>query len=179
MDSLSLGKGDGRAVNWSHPMNNSTQLPPKSPGAYSMFGSTASLFECSGGFNLHSSLPVRGGGGVGNHKRTPSAGYFPTVQPTRLEEILESPDGDIMLKKGSHRRSSSDSVAFLDTPYDFSHFVENVTEEDEFVVREPPPPISRPHHHRRGVSADFERYSHYTLVCRDAFGGFATAKFWA
>ncbi|KAG0576672.1 hypothetical protein KC19_5G098300 [Ceratodon purpureus] len=139
---------DGK-VNWSHPMNNSSQLPPKSPGAYSMFGSGSSLFET----DLLSSLPIRGGG---HHKRTPSVGYLPNVQPTWLEEILESPDGEVVVKKGSHRRSSSDSVAFLDSPHDFTHFVENVTEEDEFILREPPPPIARPPHHRRGVSADFK-----------------------
>jgi hypothetical protein len=149
MDSISLGKGDGRQVNWSHPMNNSSHLPPKSPGGYSMFGSGSSLFES----DLLSGLPLRGSN---HHKRTPSAGYLPNSQPTWLEEILESPDGEVVVKKGSHRRSSSDSVAFLDAPQDFTHFVENVTEEEEFILREPPPPIARPNH-RRGVSADFKR----------------------
>lgn len=151
MDSLSLGKGDGRPVNWSHPMNNSTHLPPKSPG-YSMFGSGSSIFENSGGFNLHSSLPLRGG----LHKRTPSAGYLSPSQPSWLEEILESPDVDVVVKKGSHRRSSSDSVAFLDTPHDFVNFADFVTEHDEYVVQEAPPTLSRPNH-RRGVSADYGR----------------------
>lgn len=149
MDNMSLGKGDGRKVNWSHPMSNSSHLPPKSPGAYSMFGSGSSLFES----DLLSGLPIRGGS---HHKRTTSVGYLPNVQPTWLEEILESPDGEIVVKKGSHRRSSSDSVAFLDTPHGFTQFVDHVTEEDEFILREPPPPISRPTH-RRGVSADFKR----------------------
>jgi hypothetical protein len=147
---------DGK-VNWSHPMSNSSQLPPKSPGAYSMFGAGSSLFES----DLLSSLPIRGGG---HHKRTPSVGYLPNVQPTWLEEILESPDGEVVVKKGSHRRSSSDSVAFLDSPHDFNHFVENVTEEDEYIVREPPPPIARSTHHRRGVSADFKRWDNNNLL---------------
>ena len=114
-----------------------------------MFGSGSSLFES----DLLSGLPLRGSN---HHKRTPSAGYLPNSQPTWLEEILESPDGEVVVKKGSHRRSSSDSVAFLDAPQDFTHFVDNVTEEEEFILREPPPPIARPNH-RRGVSADFKR----------------------
>ncbi|XP_024378643.1 uncharacterized protein [Physcomitrium patens] len=147
MDGTSSGKGDGRQVNWSHPMSSSSHLPPKSPGGYSMFGSGSSLFES----DLLATLPLRGGG---HHKRTPSAGYLPNVAPTWLEEILESPDGEVVVRKGSHRRSSSDSVAFLDTPQDFANFVENVTEE-EFILREPPPPIARPNH-RRGLSADYQ-----------------------
>lgn len=114
-----------------------------------MFGSGSSLFES----DLLSGLPLRGGS---HHKRTPSVGYLPNVQPTWLEEILESPDGEVVVRKGSHRRSSSDSVAFLDPPHDFTHFVENVTEDEEFILREPPAPIFRPTH-RRGVSADLKR----------------------
>lgn len=135
-------------MNWSHPMSSSSQLPPKSPGAYSMFGSGSSLFES----DLLASLPLRGGS---HHKRTPSAGYLPNVVPLWLEDILESPDGEVVVRKGSHRRSSSDSVAFLDSPQDLTNFVANVTEEEEFVLRDPPPPIARPSH-RRGVSADLK-----------------------
>jgi hypothetical protein len=39
--------------------------------------------------------------------------YLPNVQSTWLEEILESPDGEVVVKKGSHRQPFSDSVAFL------------------------------------------------------------------
>ncbi|CAK9862052.1 unnamed protein product [Sphagnum jensenii] len=93
-------------------MNNSTHLPPKSPG-YSMFEGS-SLFQGGSIFSEHVSFPIRGGG----HKRTPSAGYLPQVQPSWLEEILESADGDVAtVKKGSHRRSSSDSAAFSESPY--------------------------------------------------------------
>jgi hypothetical protein len=114
------------------------------------------LFNSSGGFNLYSSYPVRGGSS-GTHKRTPSAGYLPHVQPRWLEEIRELPDGEVNVvsKKCSHRRSSSDSVTFVDTPHhDCTNFVENVMkEEDEFVVlQEPPVPTYRPTH-RRGLSA--------------------------
>ncbi|CAK9229811.1 unnamed protein product [Sphagnum jensenii] len=100
--------------------NNSTHLlPPKSPGGYSMFGGS-SLFEGGSLFNnVHSSFPIRDGSSH-HHKRTPSAGYLPQVQPSWLEEILESPDhGDMATvnKKGLHRRASSDSVAFSESLY--------------------------------------------------------------
>jgi hypothetical protein len=53
-----------------------------------------------------------------------------------LEEILESPDGDIVatVKKGSHRRSSSDSAAFQESPYDFKSTVASQsTAEEEYA----------------------------------------------
>jgi hypothetical protein len=123
MDSLlsSSGRREGRLVDWSHPMNNNSThlLPPKSPGGYSMFGGS-SLFEGGSLFNnVHSSFPIRDGSSH-HHKRTPSAGYLPQVQPSWLEEILESPDhGDMATvnKKGLHRRASSDSVAFSESLY--------------------------------------------------------------
>ncbi|KAG0562323.1 hypothetical protein KC19_9G137000 [Ceratodon purpureus] len=149
MDSVSSGNYDGRAVNWAHPMNNSTHLPPKSPhGSYSMFSST-SLFESGGGLNLPPTQPVRG---HGEHRRSPSAGYIPQQgQATWLSDRLGSPD--VVLKRCSHRRSSSDSVAFVDNSYQYMNYLENVTEEEEFVLQEPPLPVYRPAH-RRGVSAD-------------------------
>jgi hypothetical protein len=123
MDSLlsSSGRREGRLVDWSHPMNNNSThlLPPKSPGGYSMFGGS-SLFEGGSLFNnVHSSFPIRDGSSH-HHKRTPSAGYLPQVQPSWLEEILESPDhGDMATvnKKGLHRRASSDSVTFSESLY--------------------------------------------------------------
>jgi hypothetical protein len=153
MDSVSTGNYDGRAVNWAHPMNNSTHLPPKSPhGSYSMF-SSASLFESGGGLNLPPTQSIRG---HGEHRRSPSAGYIPPTQgqATWLSDRLGSPD--VVLKKCSHRRSSSDSVAFVDTSYQYMNYLENVTEEEEFVLHEPPLPTYRPAH-RRGMSADHGR----------------------
>jgi hypothetical protein len=40
-------------------------------------------------------------------------GYLPNVQPTWLEGILESPDGEVVVQKGLHQLSASDSVTFL------------------------------------------------------------------
>ena len=105
---------------------------------------------------MYSSYPVRSGSS-GTHKRTPSAGYLPLVQPRWLEEIRELPDGEanVVSKKSFHRRSSSDSVTFVDTPHhDCTNFVENVMEEEEelVVLQEPPVPTYRPTH-RRGLSA--------------------------
>ncbi|KAH9546129.1 hypothetical protein CY35_12G079600 [Sphagnum magellanicum] len=133
MDSPSSGQGQGQVVNWYHPMNNSTHLPPKSPG-YSMFEGS-SLFQGGSIFSERVSFPIRGGG----HKRTPSAGYLPQVQPSWLEEILESADGDVAtVKMASHRRSSSDSAAFSESPYQLDSIVNQFTAEEEYYAQEAP-----------------------------------------
>ncbi|BBM98335.1 transcription factor VIP1 [Marchantia polymorpha subsp. ruderalis] len=119
---------DGRAVNWSFPMN--PHLPPKSP-TFPSFGS--SLFESTSGPFVgvgRSSYPNRGGGG---HKRTPSAGYLPQVQPAWLDDVIDPQE--VPFKRGSHRRSSSDSVAFLEAPGSFSKIDDHIAEEDEFDAR--------------------------------------------
>uniref|UniRef100_A0A7I4FCN6 BZIP domain-containing protein n=1 Tax=Physcomitrium patens TaxID=3218 RepID=A0A7I4FCN6_PHYPA len=153
MDNVSTGKYGDRSVNWAHPMNNSTHLPPKSPhGGYSMF-SSSSLFENNGGLNFPPCQPIRGG----EHRRSPSAGYVPQGQPTWQSVRLASSDG-IVVKKCSHRRSSSDSVAFVDNSYQCMNYLEHVTEEDEFVFQEPPISAYRPAH-RKGLSADYDSYS--------------------
>ncbi|CAK9259638.1 unnamed protein product [Sphagnum jensenii] len=135
-------------------MNNSTHLPPKSPG-YSMFEGS-SLFQGGSIFSEHVSFPIRGGG----HKRTPSAGYLPQVQPSWLEEILESADGDVAtVKKGSHRRSSSDSAAFSESPYQLDSIVNQFTAEEEYYAQEAP----RQHILRREIS-DCNRSAFFQLT---------------
>ena len=65
------GQSEARAVDWSFPMNPS-QLPPKSPGSFPSFGAGPVDSTTAG----RTSVPSR----VGNHKRTPSAGYLPQVR---------------------------------------------------------------------------------------------------
>lgn len=148
MESVSYDGSRSGGVNWSHPMNNSSHLPPKSPGAasYSMFSSSTSLFD--------SSVVVPQG-----HRRTPSAGYVAAAPgQQQVGGWLSGGSPDVVLKKCSHRRSSSDSVAFVDTSYQYMNYLENVTEEEEFVLPEVPsfPAAFRPAH-RRGLSADHGR----------------------
>ncbi|CAM6128956.1 unnamed protein product [Calypogeia fissa] len=117
---------DGRAVNWSFPMN-PTHLPPKSP----TFPGFGSLFESSAlPFAGRSNYPSRGGPG---HKRTTSTGFLPQVQPSWLDDVIDPQD--LPVKRGGHRRSSSDSVAFLDSPRSYSLKDEHIAEEDEFDAR--------------------------------------------
>ncbi len=74
---------------------------------------------CACWHDQRSSFPICDGSGH-HHKHTPSIGYLPQVQPSWLEEILESPDHGNMAtvnKKGLHRRASSDSVAFSKSLY--------------------------------------------------------------
>lgn len=117
---------DGRAVNWSFPMN-PTHLPPKSP-TFPGFGT--SLFESSSlPFVGRSNYPSRGPG----HKRTPSTGFLPQVQPSWLDDVIDPQD--LPVKRGGHRRSSSDSMAFLDSPRSYSLKDDHIAEEDEFDAR--------------------------------------------
>ncbi|KAL2651178.1 hypothetical protein R1flu_019306 [Riccia fluitans] len=123
---------DGRAVNWSFPMN-PTHLPPKSP-TFPGFGT--SLFESTSGAFVgvgRTSYPNRGGPPGGGHKRTPSAGYLPPSHPSWLDEVIEPQD--VPFRRGSHRRSSSDSVAFLEAPGSFSKIDDHIAEEDEFDIK--------------------------------------------
>lgn len=50
-------------------------------------------------------------GGQGRHQRTSSDSFLLDEQPSWLEELLDEPETPICIR---HRRSSSDSVAFLD-----------------------------------------------------------------
>lgn len=154
MDSVSTGAYDVQSVNWAYPMKNPTHLPPKSPHGYSMF-SSSSVFENSGVFSLPQSQPSRGG----EHRRSPSAGYIPQGQPTWNLDRFGSPDGVVVLKKCSHRRSSSDSVAFVDNSYHYMNNLENVTEEDEFVLQEPSLPVYRTNN-RKGLKANIDSGDH-------------------
>ena len=71
-----------------------------------MFRVGLSLFES----DLLLSLPIQGSG---YHEQTPLVEYLPNVQSTWLEEILESPDKEVVVKKGLHWQPFSNSVAFL------------------------------------------------------------------
>ncbi|KAL3700433.1 hypothetical protein R1sor_018455 [Riccia sorocarpa] len=146
---------DGRAVNWSFPMN-PTHLPPKSP-TFPGFGT--SLFESTSGafLGVGPSRYQRGGPSGGGHKRTPSAGFLPPAHPSWLDEVIDPQD--VPFKRGSHRRSSSDSVAFLEGPGSFSKIDDHIAEEDEFDTRSV---VSIPS--ARG-SVDFDRLDEEQLMC--------------
>lgn len=68
------------------------------------------------------------------HQRTPSVGYLSQCQPSWIDDLLECPS-ETPTKKGTHhRRSASDSLAFLEPPTN-SNPIEEIAEEDEFDCR--------------------------------------------
>lgn len=70
---------------------------------------------------------------------------------------MDAPDG--AFKRGAHRRSASESMAFLESHANFSKMVdENITEEEDYESR------SVASMHSRGGSLDFDRYS--TIMLR-------------
>lgn len=114
------GQMEGRAMDRAFPMN-SSHLPPKSPGSYPSFGVSPVDSSAAGRTNI----PSR----VGNHKRTPSAGFPPKSQLNWTYGVVDAPES-ISLKRGAHRRSASESMAFMDGT-NFAKMVDdNVTEED-------------------------------------------------
>eukprot|EP00249_Psilotum_nudum_P004604 c18106_g1_i1 orf=2-823(-) len=64
-----------------------------------------------------------------NHQQTPLANIVPQTFSSWTDDFL-SDSQDALPKKSSHRRSSSDSVAFLNVPVSFGR-IDEITEEDE------------------------------------------------
>uniref|UniRef100_A0A7N0T526 BZIP domain-containing protein n=1 Tax=Kalanchoe fedtschenkoi TaxID=63787 RepID=A0A7N0T526_KALFE len=83
-------------------------LPPKSPfpgGPTSFSGYSSSSGSGSRSFQMHDDGT--------RHQRTSSESVVIDDQPSWLADLLDEPDTPV--RKGGHRRSSSDSFAYLDT----------------------------------------------------------------
>ncbi|KAH9325982.1 hypothetical protein KI387_006160, partial [Taxus chinensis] len=119
-------KGKAQPVNWSYSPRQS-HLPPKSP-----FPSMGPAFVDYGPspFVGQKSFP-HASGGYRQHQRTSSESFLIEEQPSWLDDLLNEPETPV--KKGSHRRSSSDSVAFLEVPIAAAR-IENISEEEEFDI---------------------------------------------
>ncbi|KAJ7543945.1 hypothetical protein O6H91_09G059500 [Diphasiastrum complanatum] len=107
-------QGEGRAINWAHPMN-PTHLPPKAPSTIMDSGYNSLLMGLT-----NQSVTYKQ-----QHQRTPSASFIPQITPSWIDDMLESPESPT--RKGSHRRSTSDSGAVLD-PSGNSTATENARE---------------------------------------------------
>jgi hypothetical protein len=69
-----------------------------------------------------------------------------------MDEVVEGSEAGVF-QRGAHRRSASESMAFLDGNANFSKMVdENITEEEDFESR------SGASIHSNGGSVDFDRY---------------------
>ncbi|XP_057976890.1 uncharacterized protein At4g06598 [Malania oleifera] len=105
---MANSKGSSNFRNLSYAGKHSL-LPPKSP------------FPCiSPSYADYISSPAVGSKGVPNrrdgniyHQRTSSEGFALEEQPSWLDELLNEPETP--LRKGGHRRSSSDSFAYIDS----------------------------------------------------------------
>eukprot|EP01018_Ginkgo_biloba_P018353 Gb_34968 [translate_table: standard] len=119
-------KGKGQPVNWSYSAKQS-QLPPKSP-----FPTMGPAFvDCgSSPFTGQRSFPHTRGG-YRQHQRTSSESFLIEEQPSWLDDLLNEPETPV--KKGSHRRSASDSVTFLEVPTTYLR-IENIAEEEEYDI---------------------------------------------
>ncbi|KAJ7555571.1 hypothetical protein O6H91_05G044900 [Diphasiastrum complanatum] len=141
-----------------------THLPPKSP-----FFATSSAhldsFPGSRKGHLRSSIHD-----VGYEKYENDSEIIPPTEPSWLNELLDSPK--VSQRRFSHRRSASDTVAFLEAPSNFTK-IGGIAEEDEFTSPSKPPARLR-------GSLDFDRldeeqfahmFSHLELVenlpCKD------------
>eukprot|EP01018_Ginkgo_biloba_P031791 Gb_15846 [translate_table: standard] len=110
-----------------HPMNWSVLvkqygLPPKSP--FSTMG--PSFADCGPSSSMDQKILPWPSGDYRRHQRAPSESFILEEQPSWLDDLLNEPGSPV--KKGSHRRSASDSVAFLEVPDTLSK-IENITGE--------------------------------------------------
>lgn len=104
---MASSKGSQNLRNLAYP-GKQALLPPKSPF-------TGGPTFCS---DLIGSKAVQklGEGNI-NHHRTSSESFLIEEQPSWLDDLLNEPETPV--RKGGHRRSSSDSFAYVDVPLGF------------------------------------------------------------
>lgn len=126
------GASDNSAANWGYTSSSSKlpQLPPKSP-SFGIVGQDSSnnniMYMGWPNFSFQ--------GNSLKHQRTPSVGYLSSHgQPPWMDDLLDSPSENPAKKGPHHRRSASDSLAFLENPV-ASAPIEEIAEEDEFDCR--------------------------------------------
>ncbi|KAK1322919.1 Uncharacterized protein QJS10_CPA02g00737 [Acorus calamus] len=85
-------------------------LPPKSP--FPCVSSNYADYGSGSNPPIGSKVIPRPREGNRSHQRTSSESFLIEEQPSWLDDLLNEPDTP--LKKGTHRRSSSDSFAYLD-----------------------------------------------------------------
>ncbi|CAN6458469.1 unnamed protein product [Victoria cruziana] len=102
-------KGMGNASIWSYP-GRQLHLPPKSP-----FPSVTAGFVDYGSSHATTSRGIpKPQEGQKYHQRTSSESCLIDEHPSWLDELLNEPETPI--KRGAHRRSSSDPFAYLEVP---------------------------------------------------------------
>eukprot|EP00249_Psilotum_nudum_P004469 c17984_g1_i3 orf=656-1516(-) len=117
--------GESATVNWGCSTKQS-HLPPKSP----MFSSPAPALpvHCSSFYTTWSNFPYAGGGPKLHQQTSSSRAPHPPL--SWIDDLLSDNQKGLPVKI-SHRRCSSDSVAFLDAPVSFGK-IDEIAEEDEY-----------------------------------------------
>ncbi|XP_010421523.1 PREDICTED: uncharacterized protein At4g06598-like, partial [Camelina sativa] len=88
-------------------------LPPKSP----FTGGPTFCADFAPTSVIGSKAVHKLGEGNINHHRTSSESFLIEEQPSWLDDLLNEPETPV--RKGGHRRSSSDSFAYVDVPVGF------------------------------------------------------------
>lgn len=96
-------------------------LPPKCP-----FPSVSPAFGDYG--SVGSKGAQKPGEGLRHHQRTTSESFLIEEQPSWLDDLLNEPETPV--KRGAHRRSSSDSLAYFDANSMYSS-VDNFAQEEQ------------------------------------------------
>eukprot|EP00250_Pteridium_aquilinum_P005337 c15448_g1_i2 orf=308-1630(+) len=130
------GGMDGSSVDWSYAASQA-YLPPRSP----LFagGGSASNPDNSNFFSNWPKLP-QPGANRRHHQRTPSTSFLPQT-PAWVDDLLNDTP-DVPPVRSLHRRSSSDSIAFLEAPLQHVR-IQDIAEEEELDSGSMEPRLSR------------------------------------
>ncbi|KAI5065120.1 hypothetical protein GOP47_0019815 [Adiantum capillus-veneris] len=129
------GGMEGASVDWSFAASQAF-LPPRSP----LFsGGQSTNQENNSFFSNWPKLP-QPGTNRRHHQRTPSTSFLPQT-PAWVDDLLND-TSDVPPVRSTHRRSSSDSMAFLDGPLQHVR-IHGITEEEELDAVGMDPRFSR------------------------------------
>ncbi|MCO5590438.1 hypothetical protein L7F22_044408 [Adiantum nelumboides] len=130
------GGMEGTSVDWSYAASQAF-LPPRSPLISG--GSQSANQDNNSFFSNWPKLP-QPGTNRRHHQRTPSTSFLPQT-PAWVDDLLNDTP-DVPPARSTHRRSSSDSIAFLDAPLQHVH-IQDIAEEGELGTMSMDPRFSR------------------------------------
>lgn len=114
---------DGTSIDWSYAASQA-YLPPRSP----LFAGGASSNPDNNSFFSNWPKLPHPGPNRRHHQRTPSTSFLPQT-PAWVDDLLNDTP-DVPPVKSGHRRSSSDSIAFLEAPLQQVR-IQDIAEEEE------------------------------------------------
>ncbi|KAH7405349.1 hypothetical protein KP509_15G067000 [Ceratopteris richardii] len=123
------GSMDSTSIDWSS-ATSQTLLPPRRP----LFPGSGQLNNGENSFFSNWSNLPQSGTQRRHHQRTPSTSFI-SQAPAWVDDLLNDPP-DLPPARSNHRRSSSDTLAFLDVPLQRMH-IQNIAEEEEELDMDP------------------------------------------